>query len=383
MSVVDEVMAMVRRHGPVPVDVVVDRALYAPEVGFYEAGGEAGRRGHFLTSPEVGPLFGIAVARALDGSWEEMGRPDPFVVVDAGAGRGTLCRSVLAAQPACAPALRYVLVERSRALRRRHRDRLRLEEPALAFAPVDPETEEPVAEAPTGPICVSLPELPRVPGPVVVVANELIDNLPFGLAERRGGAWSEVRVIAADRAQPNRDRHPLVECRVPLDVERATLLDRLAPSAPDGARVPLQDAARRWLSDALDLASPGGRVVVLDYASTTAALAERPADDWLRTYREHTRGGHYLEDLGTQDITCEVAVDQLALVRGATRDRSQAEWLHSLGLDELVAEGRRLWSERAHIGDLAALTARSRVREAEALTDPAGLGAFRVVEWQV
>lgn len=374
---------MIRRHGPVPVDVVVDRVLYAPGSGFYERGGGAGRGRDFLTSPEVGPLFGVAVGRALDGWWREMGQPDPFVVVDAGAGRGTLCRTVLAAQPACASALRYVLVERSSALRHHHRDRLRLEDPALAFAPVDHDTEEPVAGAPTGPICVSLPELPRVVGPVVVIANELIDNLPFGLAERSGGAWSEVRVTAADRVRAERDRHPLVECRVPLDDERAALLTRLAPAAPEGSRVPLQDAARRWLSDALDLAGPGGRVVVLDYASTTAALAERPPHEWLRTYREHSRGTHYLDELGTQDITCEVAVDQLALVRRPTDDRSQAEWLHHLGIDELVAEGRRLWSERAHVGDLAAITARSRIHEADALTDPDGLGAFRVVEWRV
>ena len=32
--------------------------------------------------------------------------------------------------------------------------------------------------------------------------------------------------------------------------------------------------------------------------------------------------------------------------------------------------------------DLAALTMRSRVREAEALTDAAGLGAFSVLEWR-
>ena len=42
---------------------------------------------------------------------------------------------------------------------------------------------------------------------------------------------------------------------------------------------------------------------------------------------------------------------------------------------------RRAWHERAHIGDLQALLARSRVHEAAALTDEAGLGAFRVLEW--
>ena len=71
----------------------------------------------FVTSPEVGTLFGALVARALDASWHELGAPDPFVVIEAGAGRGRLAADVLRAAPACAPALRYVLVERSAALR--------------------------------------------------------------------------------------------------------------------------------------------------------------------------------------------------------------------------------------------------------------------------
>ena len=39
-------------------------------------------------------------------------------------------------------------------------------------------------------------------------------------------------------------------------------------------------------------------------------------------------------------------------------------------------------AERKHIGDLQAVRARSRVTEAAALTDPAGLGGFAVLEWR-
>ena len=63
---------------------------------------------------------------------------------------------------------------------------------------------------------------------------------------------------------------------------------------------------------------------------------------------------------------------------GSTAPRALAHW----GIEALVEEGRRTWSERAGVGDLAALRARSRAVEAEALTDPTGLGAFRVLEWQ-
>jgi SAM-dependent MidA family methyltransferase len=385
-DVLAAVAADIRRHGPLQFDRVLERALYAVGGGFYEAGGRAGgRHGDFLTSPEVGGLFGAVVARALDAWWRTLGEPDPFVVAEAGAGPGTLCRTVLAASPACARALRYVLVDRSAAQRRLHAEGLVLEEPALAFAPVDPDTETPRAGTPLGPICVSLAELPRVTGPAVVLANELLDNLPFGLAERVDGGWAEVRVDLAPggAAGGGAGGGPvrLVELLVPLDDERTALLDRLAPAAPLGARVPLQDAARAWLREAMALAGPGGRVVVIDYTATTADLAARPPAEWLRTYRGHARGGGPLDDLGGQDVTSEVAVDQLAVVRPPSSDTSQADWLRTHGVESLLAEARGTWAERAHIGDLAALAARSRVTEAEALLDPDGLGGFRVLEW--
>lgn len=377
------VVADIRRHGPLPVERVLERALYDTDLGFYETGGRAGGpRGDFLTSPEVGPLFGAVIARAIDAWWHELGEPDPYVVVDAGAGPGTLCRAVLSAEPACARALRYVLVERSAAQRRIHAERLPLEDPVLAFAPVDPDGEVVSPGAPEGPICVSLASLPRVSGPAVVLANELLDNLPFGLAERRDGRWCEVRIGLADGGgDTSGPATQLRELLVPLVDARAQLIEQLVPEAAEGARVPLQDAARAWLREALAVAGPGGRVVVFDYASTTAEMAARPMDEWVRTYRGHTRGRGYLDDLGAQDVTCEVATDQLALVRSPMSDRAQADWLAAHGIGELVEQGRRIWSERAHIADLAALRARSRVSEAAALVDRAGLGGFRVLEW--
>jgi SAM-dependent MidA family methyltransferase len=149
-----------------------------------------------------------------------------------------------------------------------------------------------------------------------------------------------------------------------------------------GARIPLQHRARMWLRQAMACLSRG-RVVVIDYGDTTPSLARRPWTEWVRTYRRHGRGGHPLKDLGQQDLTCEVAFDQLAAARPPANDRSQAEFLRAHGLDELVDAARRGWEERASIGDLHALTARSRVTEAAALSDPAGLGAFGVFEWEV
>ena len=177
------VRAAIERRGPLPFAEVVEQALYHPTDGFYASGGRAGRRGDFLTSPEVGPLFGAVVAWALDGWWRQLGSPEVFTVVEAGAGPGTLARSILSAHPTCAAALRYVLVERSVAQRAVHREILPLERAEAAFASEpDPDDEpDPRVPPPVGPIVVSLRDLPRIPGPCIVLANELLDNLPFGL----------------------------------------------------------------------------------------------------------------------------------------------------------------------------------------------------------
>lgn len=369
--------ARIRREGPVRFDVAVEALLYG-EGGFFTTGSAgAGRRRDFITSPEVGPLFGAVVGRALDAEWGRLGRPDPFVVVEAGAGRGALARAVLDSGPACLSSLRYVCVERSAGLRAAADDLLPVEPSTNVFGPVvlgDP--EEPAEVVPgSGPVVVVLDELPMVPVTGVVLANELLDNLPFRLLERRAGTWCEVLVALAD------DDERLTELVIEASPETIDEAARLAPDAVDGDRIPLQHGAGDWLRRALATLERG-RLVVVDYAApSTASLAARPWREWLRTYRAQQTGGDPLDAPGMQDVTCEVAVDQLH--PAPDHDADQAAWLRSHGLDALVRHAKDTWRERAHLGDLEAIKARSRVSEADALLDPAGLGAFRVLEWEV
>jgi SAM-dependent MidA family methyltransferase len=218
----------------------------------------------------------------------------------------------------------------------------------------------------------------RPGGPVhVVVANELLDNLPFDLAQRHAAGWDEVRLVE----DPD---HTWTEVLVPLDGARAALLDRLVPGAVPGARAPLQGPAGEWVAAGLGQLAPGGRLVVLDYGATTAELAARPWTRWVRTYRGHDHGGAPWSDPGRQDVTVEVAWDQVgATSRPPDRLRPQVEALRAWGIDALVEEGRRLWRERTGPADRTALRARSRVGESEALMDPTGLGGFTVAERSV
>lgn len=357
------VVEEIRRFGPISFDRFMELALYGPG-GFYTTGAGAGRGRDFLTSPEVGPLFGAVVARALDAWWAELGRPDPFTVVEAGAGAGALARAVLDGSPRCLPALRYVLVERSDALRERAGQRVPVEPPRFVPGPVvvDPD-EGAIAEAGTGPVFTALADLPAETFTGVVLANELLDNVPFRLFERTDAGCAEVRVALGDGDTE------LVEMLVDASPDAAPTVD-----APVGGRVPDQRAARAWLRRALSVVTRG-RVVVVDYA------VDHTADASVRTYRAHGPGDDLVGRAGAQDVTADVCIDQLARVRPPTTNRSQAEFLEAHGVDELVGAARDEWQRAAAAPDLAALQSRSRVNEAAALTDPAGLGAFRVLEW--
>jgi SAM-dependent MidA family methyltransferase len=336
----EEIRAAIGAAGAVPFEQFMDMALYGAE-GFYTKadGGSAGRRGDFITSPEVGPLFGALIARYLDAEWKRIGRPDVFTVVDAGAGPGTLARSVLAARPGCADALRYVAVEISASQRARH-----------------PDGVESRASMPTDPF------------DGVVLANELLDNLPFRLAVFDQG-WREAFV------QLDRDGRFVEVLSTPFDPAPAFL----PADPPFGARAPLIDRAAGVVAESRRLVRSGS-VVAIDYGTPiTAMLAGRPHRDWLRTYRDNERGGHYLASPGTQDITIDVPIDQLP---EPDTVRTQAQFLQLWGIDELVDEGKRIWTEQAARPGLEAMKMRSRISEAEALLDPAGLGGFLVAEWR-
>lgn len=322
-----------------PFAEFMDAALYDPEEGFYERGGP-GPDADFATAPHVSPAFGDLVARQLGECWDALGRPVPFDVVEAGAGDGTLAAQILRAAgsvPELADALAYRAVERSTRGRRALSGRGIDARPRMADAPHD------------------------VTG--VVLANELLDNLPFHRLADRAGRTVEIFVgIEGGR---------FVE--VEGEPTPTALASLRAPLRP-GEERPVSPAALGFLADVRRTLGRG-YAFLFDYGFVPG---EPPQP--VRAYARHRESGDVLADPGSRDITTEVDLGALA---GEARELGFEIWgpvrqrdaLRALGLDLWMEGARRRQAEAEAAGDSrGALRLYDARRRAEILTDEGHLG---------
>ena len=99
-----EVRRRIEERGFITFAEFMDLALYWPRGGYYSSGDPIGPGGDYYTSPQVHPVFATLLAVQLFQMWELLDRPDPFTVVELGAGNGLLGRDLAACWGQPAPA---------------------------------------------------------------------------------------------------------------------------------------------------------------------------------------------------------------------------------------------------------------------------------------
>jgi SAM-dependent MidA family methyltransferase len=342
MELGDLITKRIAASGPIPFEEFMSLALYHPEGGFFTTGKlRSEKAGDFLTSPEVSRLFGETLATFVAREHDRIG--DPFELVEAGAGSGSLLGPLLESVDVTATA-----VDASPAAR----------ESLRSVLPADRIGE-------------SMPDVSRG----VVIANELIDNLPMALAQRIEGEWRERWVGSVDGGLE------LVDAAARPDV--VAWLGAHGGDVTDGGWVEVQLEASRWVARIV-ASLQRGSLVVIDYGDTAENLLPRRQDGTLRTYRAHHLGPHPLDGPGETDITADVnftALIAAAESAGAVVEmHRQDDFLTDFGLRERLSGLRHSELEAARSGDeMERLRLRTLKTEAETLLHPRGLGDFRVM----
>ncbi|WP_070108030.1 class I SAM-dependent methyltransferase [Burkholderia plantarii] len=306
----------------------MERALYAPGLGYYSGGARKfGRRGDdgsdFVTAPELSPLFAHTLARPVA---EALGASGTRRVMEFGAGTGRLAAGLLAALDALGAAPeRYQIVELSGELRERQRATLAAELPDALAARVQ--------------WLDALPE--RFEG--VVIGNEVLDAMPVRLvlrADRPGegaAGWRErgVAVDAATRAFVFEDR--------PLPAGAPDVIDALAAlDLPPGYLTETHEAARAFTHTVCTMLARGAAFFI-DYGFPAGEYyhPQRAEGTLMCHYRHRAHGDPFVWP-GLQDITAHVefsGIHAAGVAAGAELlgYTSQGRFLLNAGITEVLA----------------------------------------------
>lgn len=268
-------------RGSIPAAEFMALALYHPREGYYRRpNGPWGLAGKdYYTALDAGPLLGEAMAARLEEVWRRLGCPNPFTVLEPGAGRGWLGRDLLAAaRGPFAGVIRYL-----------HRD--------------DCPAGRQEAEAALGPWLAKgqaafLPEAdPIPPFAGAVLSLELFDALPTQPYRWRGEVW-EMAVLTAEGPAWT----PVEPCEATrwFEAQGAPAAGTGAPWCPG-----LQGVVRTLSAPLL-----AGLFLTIDYGHETPSLLARAPG--LRRYRRHRTDDRWWEDPGDADLTSDVDFTRLA-----------------------------------------------------------------------
>lgn len=349
-SLLAELRDIQTREGSVRFDDFMELVLYHPTLGYFSKDEHrAGRRGDFLTSPEVSPLFGACVWQWLAAVWKRTGSNE-FHVIEVGSGRGTLAAAILEASGG-APGLALHLVERGVAPRRALEGRFPQERKEGRVV-VYPD----VADLP-----------PRFTAGAFV-SNELFDNLSVRRVMKADGL-KEIR-IRIDRGRPN---EVLVDA--PADLSNAVQEQGILLSQGQTAEVSLR--AVPLLEAVLSRIERGG-LLAFDYGGEADEVSGDAAPQGtLMAHRGHTGHRDYYAVLGEQDVSAHVNFTPLRqcaerLRFAPARLQRQSQFLLEHGLAERFLA--RVNAEPDPLGKLRLTQLSKQLYHPEAMGD-----AFRVL----
>ena len=79
----------------IPVDELVQKVLYEPNIGYYSKKIPFGRQGDFVTAPTISNLFSEIISIWVVSAWEKLGKPKKFNFVELGPGDGSLSKILI------------------------------------------------------------------------------------------------------------------------------------------------------------------------------------------------------------------------------------------------------------------------------------------------
>ena len=306
-------------------------SLYSRRAGFYAARPQRIST-HFGTSPMSHPAFGALIARQLEQMWQLLGEPRVFHVIEVGCGDGALAESIVHAcwrmASGLGQALYYVAADYEPRRPRSSDHVVDWDNGTVVWTSSGPEAISAIQRVKTE----GLSAFRNVVG--CILSNELIDNFPVHRFAIQEGRVREVFVtLAGENLTEVLDE--------PSSARIEERITSLGLSLPEGCRGEVNLAIEDWSSQ-ISLALDRGFVLTIDYGQQATELyAPENNRGTLVCYHRHAAREDPYQDIGQQDITCQVDFTSLMRVGDRHGLRTvgyipQRRFLTNLGFSSLL-----------------------------------------------
>ena len=283
-------LAKIDSSGQITFAEYMATALYHPKYGYYTTRVKIGSQGDFFTSASLGRDFGELLAIQLLEMWHKLDRPNPFCLIEMGAGNGELAQDILSylqtnADRACLDALKYIIVERSPALIEQQQQQLKsFTDLNICWRDLNDLADESIVGC--------------------FFSNELVDAFPVHVVQTSAGQLQEIYLTA------KRDRLTEISDRLSTDAIAEYFaqshIDLCSSNYPNNYRTEVNLQALDWLTTVATKLQRG-YVLTIDYGYT-ADKYYRPSrsQGTLQCYYQHRRHNNPYANLGHQDLTAHV-----------------------------------------------------------------------------
>jgi len=290
----------------IPLDQFIELALYDRNIGYYMKKNPFGKKGDFVTSPNITSVFSEIITIWVITFWKSINSPKKFNLLELGAGNGKMMKVIidtLKRFPECFEACNFIIHEKSSLL-------INQQKSSLNFHKVS-----------------WIKDIEKInSNPTIFLANEFFDAMPVKQYFKKKNDWFERFVNLKDLkiAEFNEKKVDIreIEKDIKIELSKNQTIIEYSPKAFQYLKTVCQK-----------IQTNNGGLLIIDYGYIGTKMQET-----LQALNNH-KHSNILENIGDSDITYNINfnlfkkfVSQFRHLNSITTN--QKKFLTSMGIIE-------------------------------------------------
>ncbi len=263
----------INRSTNLPLDKFIELALYNKNSGYYMKKNPFGKKGDFITAPNITRLFSEIVAIWIITFWKSIGSPKKFNLIELGAGNGEMMKVInetLKNFPECFNACKFIIYEKSDFLIKQQKKNLCTEK------------------------ILWVKNIKKINSyPTLYIANEFFDAIPIKQFFKKKDGWIErfVKLKNLKKAvfKEKKTNIKKLEDKLKFKISKNQNVIEYSPEA------------FKYLKTICEIIQKNdGGILIIDYGYLNSKMHET-----LQAIKNH-KYSNVIEDIGESDITYNI-----------------------------------------------------------------------------